>query len=304
MAALAISAFGYYYPYRHVIYSDEGNPIKWWDYGDPRPMAPYALMSYVLSQANQGLWEMAQLLCNSHDLPVETYGIPNGYKRQYDKHGVVVGENGPGTRPDFLVKISFPTFRKKDLRKKLNFCLQGIVNFLLSEFNPFAQDPGNERWLAEQLTGIKPPAWTDHPLRHSLNSYFAPSLDENSVPAVQLACTELAVKWRDFAWKMDSNFMAVLFKSELRLVGIPQKQWLMAGQPENHKKKCETYWRMYNDYHSEYNRNVQLKQNLERNERLLAWINRQRPQQLWTIREEELERKHLEKERAKTAEQQ
>ena len=291
------SAFGYVYPSKHVVYTQEGPDITWWNCGDPRPMAPYALMSYVLSQANQGLWEMAQLLCNSHDLPVETYGIPDGYNKIYDKQvgHMVAGENGPGTRPDFLVKISFPTFRKKNLNKKLNFCLQGIVKFLLSDFNPFAQDPGNERWLAEQLTGIKPPAWTDHPLRHSLNSYFAPSLDENSVPAVQLACTELAVKWRDFAWQMDPDFMTVLFKSYLVMVGIPQKQWLMAGQPESHKRECLRYWTKFNERVRRHNTNLEQNQY---DRRLAKWVKYEQFQQAWIKRDKELEKKH------KTAEQQ
>ena len=197
---------------------------RWWDCGNPKPMAPYALSAWIFHQANQedGLWKMACALMQISNFGITSTTIyPAGVDRVPDRDF------------KFVENLNYKAFMKLDIRRRLYFSLKGITNFILDDINPYAQTLPNQKLLAEELTGIKPAAQTLTPLRNCLNTFFASSLEQLSVTAIQLACSELAVKWRAYAWHHDPNFMVNLHKA----LSDPQQEWLMELRTDRQRQQ-------------------------------------------------------------------
>ena len=201
---------------------------RWWDCGNPKPMAPYALSAWIFHQANQedGLWKMATALMDTSNLALTS-----------TRYWLDFRERVRPRKFKFVEHLYYDDFVRLPIKKRLYFSLKGITNFILDDINPYCKSLTNQKLLAEELTGIKPAAKTLTPLRNCLNRYFEPSLEQLSVTAIQLACSELAVKWRDYAWHHDPSFMVRgnLFTA----LSDPQQEWLMALRTDEEIKVQE-----------------------------------------------------------------
>ena len=146
---------------------------------------PFAKMGWALSLCNHedGLWEVAR-----HLQMCKTFGQHEYYDRNSD------------TNSRWVKAITVHEFTSMSYKIRLNYILAGIVKYLLDHYTFKLKIDGfkNQLWIAEQLTGIKPPNRTTTPLRKCLDRYFDASLEVGTLEAIQSAMYQLSLRWRGF----------------------------------------------------------------------------------------------------------
>ena len=144
----------------------------------------------------------------------------------------------PKTFPDFKDKSAFTYMSYK---KRLNYILSTIVKAILDQ-QPFTLEKDgfkHQLFIAQQLTGIRPPPRTTTPLRKCLDRYFDASLEVNTLEAIQNAMFDLSMRWGNFIQYHNLSFIE--FGKHTQVTKKALREW------QKQFRESEKRWKDYRD---------------------------------------------------------